>query len=162
MAQPLEQIRAEDVRTVDFRFTDLRGQWQHIRVAAGAVDEALLEHVMFDGSALAGWRDVSQSDMLLKPDLASAVLDPFSAQANLILICNVAEPTTALGYERCPRSVAEQAEAHLAVNAALRAHPGRAPGRILRVRRRAFRDRRQRGVLPGRFRGRAVQLGHPL
>ena len=117
VAAILEQIRADDVRTVDFRFTDLRGQWQHVGVAAGAVDEALLEHgVMFDGSALAGWRDVSQSDMLLKPDLATAVLDPFSAQPSLILICNVAEPTTGLGYERCPRSVAERAEAHLAAS----------------------------------------------
>jgi glutamine synthetase len=115
----LEEIRAEDVRTVDFRFTDLRGQWQHVGVAAGAVDEALLEQgVMFDGSALAGWRDISQSDMLLKPDLATAVLDPFSAQPTLILICNVAEPTTGLGYERCPRSVAERAEAHLAASGA--------------------------------------------
>ena len=117
MAAILEQIRADDVRTVDFRFTDLRGQWQHMGVAAGAVDGALLEHgVMFDGSALAGWRDVSQSDMLLKPDLATAVSDPFSAQPSLILICNVAEPTTGLGYERCPRSLAERAEAHLAVS----------------------------------------------
>jgi glutamine synthetase len=113
----LERIRAEEVRTVDFRFTDLRGQWQHVAVAAGAVSETLLEHgVMFDGSAVAGWRDVSQSDMLLKPDLATAVSDPFSAQPSLILICNVAEPTTGLGYERCPRSVAERAETHLAAS----------------------------------------------
>jgi glutamine synthetase len=120
MADPaaiLEQIRADDVRTVDFRFTDLRGQWQHLAVAAGAVNGALLERgVMFDGSALAGWRDVSQSDMLLKPDLASAVSDPFSAQPSLILICDVAEPTTGLGYERCPRALAERAEAHLAAS----------------------------------------------
>jgi glutamine synthetase len=109
-----EQIQANDVRTVDFRFTDLRGQWQHVAVAAGGINEKLLERgVMFDGSALAGWRDVSQSDMLLKPDLATAVLDPFSAQPSLILFCDVAEPTTGLGYERCPRALAERAEAHL-------------------------------------------------
>jgi glutamine synthetase len=117
VAAILEQIRAADVRTVDFRFTDLRGQWQHLGLAADAVNATLLERgVMFDGSALAGWRDVSQSDMLLKPDLSSAVLDPFSAQPGLILICNVAEPTTGLGYERCPRSLAERAEAHLAAS----------------------------------------------
>ena len=113
----LEQIRAGG--RADGRFPVHRPArpWQHIGVAAGAVDEALLEHgVMFDGSALAGWRDVSQSDMLLKPDLATAVLDPFSAQPSLILIYNVAEPTTGLGYERCPRSVAERAEAHLAAS----------------------------------------------
>jgi glutamine synthetase len=115
----LEQIQSDDVRTVDFRFTDLRGQWQHVAVAAGAVSEALLERgVMFDGSAIAGWRDVSQSDMLLKPDLATAVADPFSAQPSLILISDVAEPTTGLGYERCPRSVSERAEAHLAASGA--------------------------------------------
>jgi glutamine synthetase len=113
----LEQIRSEEIRIVDFRFTDLRGQWQHVAVAAASVSATLLERgVMFDGSALAGWRDVSQSDMLLKPDLGSAVLDPFSAQPSLILICDVAEPTTGLGYERCPRALAERAEAHLAAS----------------------------------------------
>src|ERR671919_98927 len=111
----LEQIRRDGIQTVDFRFTDLRGRWQHFGFAASGITTAHLnEGVMFDGSAIAGWRDVSQSDMLLKPDPASAVLDPFSAQPGLILIANVAEPSTGLGYERCPRSVAERAEAHLA------------------------------------------------
>jgi glutamine synthetase len=111
----LERIEGESVQTVDIRFTDLRGQWQHIGFAAPFVTAALLEQgVMFDGSAIAGWRDVSQSDMLLRPDLASAVLDPFSAQPSLILIGDVAEPSTGLGYERCPRSLAARAEAHLA------------------------------------------------
>ena len=111
----LERIERESVQTVDFRFTDLRGHWQHIGFAAPCVTAALLEQgVMFDGSAIAGWRDVSQSDMLLKPDLESAVLDPFSAQPSLILIADVAEPSTGLGYERCPRSLAGRAEAHLA------------------------------------------------
>ena len=94
---------------------------------------------MFDGSAIAGWRDVSQSDMLLKPDLESAVLDPFSAQPSLILIADVAEPSTGLGYERCPRSVAERAEAHLAATRLADERADRAAGRVLRVRRRALR-----------------------
>jgi glutamine synthetase len=110
----VERLQSEAVQTVDVRFTDLRGQWQHLGLAARSVTPELLEQgVMFDGSAIAGWRDVSQSDMLLRPDLDTAVLDPFSAQPCLILICNVAEPSTGLGYERCPRSVAERAEAHL-------------------------------------------------
>jgi glutamine synthetase len=96
------------------QMADLRGQWQHLGLAArGVTPEVLEQGVMFDGSAIAGWRDVSQSDMLLKPDLDTAVLDPFSAQPSLILLANVAEPATGLGYERCPRSVAERAEAHL-------------------------------------------------
>jgi glutamine synthetase len=111
----LEQIRRDGIQTVDFRFTDLRGRWQHFSFAAGGVTEAHLhDGVMFDGSAIAGWRDVSESDMLLRPDLDSAVLDPFSAQPSLILLCDVAEPSTGLGYERCPRSLARRAEDRLA------------------------------------------------
>ena len=116
-ADVLELIEREGVKTVDFRFTDLCGRWEHLSFAARAVSEPLLnEGVMFDGSAIPGWRDVAQSDMLLKPDLATAVLDPFSAQPSLILICDVAEPSTGLGYERCPRSVVRRAEAHLATS----------------------------------------------
>ncbi|MEM7021352.1 MAG: type I glutamate--ammonia ligase [Pseudomonadota bacterium] len=110
----LEQIRRDGVQTVDYRFTDLRGRWQHYGLAADTVGERqLTEGVMFDGSAVAGWRDVSESDMLLKPDLGSAVLDPFSAQPSLILLCDVAEPGTGLGYERCPRSLAHRATERL-------------------------------------------------
>jgi glutamine synthetase len=69
---------------------------------------------MFDGSAISGWRDVSESDMMLIPDLESAVLDPFSAQPRLILIADVSEPGSGIGYDRCPRSIARRAEAHLA------------------------------------------------
>ena len=110
----LEQIRRDGIQTVDFRFTDLRGRWQHFGFAASGIGEAHLQDgVMFDGSAIAGWRDVSESDMVLKPDLASAVPDPFSAQPSLILVCDVVEPGTGLGYERCPRSVAQRAEERL-------------------------------------------------
>ncbi len=112
-----ELIEREGVKTVDFRFTDLRGRWAHLSFAASGVDEQVLsDGVMFDGSAIPGWRDVAQSDMLLKPDLDTAVLDPFSAQPSLILVCDVAEPSTGLGYERCPRSVVRRAEAHLATS----------------------------------------------
>lgn len=111
----LEQIERDGVQTVDFRFTDLRGRWQHYGFAARSLSAAILEEgVMFDGSAIAGWRDVSQSDMMLLPDLSTAVLDPFSAQPSLIIGCIVAEPGTGIGYQRCPRSVAARAEAHLA------------------------------------------------
>jgi glutamine synthetase len=113
----LERIEREGVKTVDVRFTDLRGRWQHIGlVAAGLTPAVLEEGLLFDGSAIAGWRDVSQSDMLLRPDLESAVQDPFSAQPSLILIAGVAEPGSGLGYERCPRFLAERAEAQLAAS----------------------------------------------
>lgn len=110
----LERIDQEDVQTIDFRFTDLRGRWQHIGFAASKVDERVLaEGIMFDGSAVPGWRDASESDMMLIPDLSTAVLDPFSAQPCLILLANVAEPGSGLGYNRCPRSIASKAVTHL-------------------------------------------------
>lgn len=111
----LERIQQDDIQNVDFRFTDLRGRWQHIGFAAASITERTLEEgVMFDGSAIPGWRDVSQSDMMLIPDLATAIQDPFSAQPNLILISDVAEPGSGVGYGRCPRSLAKRAMARLA------------------------------------------------
>ena len=110
----IELIEQEGIQTVDFRFTDLRGRWQHLSYAAAKVDERVLqEGIMFDGSAVPGWRDASESDMVLIPELASAVTDPFSAQPTLLLIANVAEPGSGLGYERCPRSIAATAVTHL-------------------------------------------------
>ena len=113
----LERIKDDDIQNVDFRFTDLRGRWQHIGFSAASVSERLLEEgVMFDGSAIPGWRDVSESDMMLIPDLETAVADPFSAQPSLILISDVAEPGTGLGYDRCPRSIAKRAATQLAAS----------------------------------------------
>ena len=110
----LQMIKEMDVKYVDFRFTDPRGKWQHTAQPAGTVDENLfVDGVMFDGSSIAGWRAIQESDMMLLPDAASAVLDPFAAQATLILFCDVLEPVTGQAYSRDPRSTAKQAEAYL-------------------------------------------------
>jgi glutamine synthetase len=107
-------IKEHDVKFVDFRFTDPRGKWQHTAQTVETVDEAMFEDgIMFDGSSIAGWKDISQSDMTLMPDCATAVLDPFSAQPHLIIFCDVLEPTTGQPYERDPRSTARRAEAYL-------------------------------------------------
>ena len=111
----LKMIKENDVRYVDYRFTDPRGKWQHLAMKADAVDEdALEEGIMFDGSSIAGWKAINESDMNLKPDLTTAVMDPFAAQPQLILFCNITEPTTGEDYARCPRSTAKKAEAYLA------------------------------------------------
>jgi len=113
-ASVLKTIKDEDVKYVDFRFTDSRGKWQHIAQAAGTIDEEMLEEgIMFDGSSIAGWKDINDSDMTLLPDCASAVLDPFAAQTSLILFCDVVEPTTGEAYSRDPRSVGHRAENYL-------------------------------------------------
>ncbi len=110
----LKMIKENDVRYVDYRFTDPRGKWQHLAMKADAVDEeALDEGIMFDGSSIAGWKAINESDMNLKPDLSTAVMDPFAAQPQLILFCNITEPTTGEPYDRCPRSTAVKAEAFL-------------------------------------------------
>ncbi len=110
----LNMIKENDVKYVDFRFTDPRGKWQHTAQSLATIDEGTFsDGIMFDGSSIAGWKDIAQSDMCLLPDPDSAVMDPFAAQAALILFCDVIEPTTGQPYERDPRSTARRAEAYL-------------------------------------------------
>ena len=111
-ADILKLIKDKEVKYVDIRFTDPRGKWQHVTFDLMMVDDDFLnEGTMFDGSSIAGWKAINESDMLLKPDLDTAVIDPFFAQTTLILICDVLEPTTGQHYARCPRSIAKAAEA---------------------------------------------------
>ncbi|MFQ5786114.1 MAG: type I glutamate--ammonia ligase [Alphaproteobacteria bacterium] len=110
----LETIKENDIKYVDFRFTDPRGKWQHIAQPVATVDEAIFEEgVMFDGSSIAGWKEIHESDMTLMPDPATATIDPFAAQSSLIITCDVVEPSTGEGYSRDPRSTAKRAEAYL-------------------------------------------------
>ncbi len=110
----LKTIGEEDVAFVDIRFTDPRGKLQHVTVMADQVDEDFLEEgFMFDGSSIAGWKSIDQSDMKLMPDPSSAYIDPFYAEKTLCLHCSVVEPDTGEHYERDPRGTAEKAEAYL-------------------------------------------------
>ncbi len=107
-------IKEHDVKYVDFRFTDPRGKWQHTAQPVHTIDESVfVDGVMFDGSSIAGWKDIAASDMCLMPDSESACIDPFAAQTQLILFCDAIEPTTGQPYERDPRSTARRAEAYL-------------------------------------------------
>jgi len=114
-ASVLKMIKDKDIKYVDLRFTDPRGKWQHLAMHPRMMDEdAFSEGVMFDGSSIAGWKAINESDMALIPDPASAVMDPYAAQSSLILFCDVHEPSTGEPYKRDPRSVARRAEAYLA------------------------------------------------
>ncbi|MCZ6666456.1 MAG: type I glutamate--ammonia ligase [Gammaproteobacteria bacterium] len=109
-----DMIKEHSVQYVDFRFTDPRGKWQHTAQAVSTVEEdTFVDGIMFDGSSIAGWKDINESDMCLLPDADTAVMDPFSAQTSLILFCDVLEPTTGQGYSRDPRSAVKRAEAYL-------------------------------------------------
>ena len=110
----LDMIRENDVAYVDFRFTDPRGKWQHLAHHVSTVDEDLLtDGIMFDGSSIAGWKAINESDMALMPDPTTAVMDPFSAQPQLILFCDVHDPVTGQPYNRDPRSTAGKALTYL-------------------------------------------------
>ena len=110
----LKTIEDEDVEYVDIRFTDPRGKLQHVTVLSDQVDEDFLdEGFMFDGSSIAGWKSIDQSDMKLMPDTSSAYMDPFFAEATLAVHCSVVEPDTGEHYDRDPRGTAEKAEAYL-------------------------------------------------
>ena len=111
----LNLIKDNDIRWVDLRFTDTRGKEQHVSIPASHVDEDFFEDgKMFDGSSIAGWKGINESDMILMPDDSTSVIDPFTDDATIILRCDVVEPSTMQGYERDPRSVAKRAEAYLA------------------------------------------------
>ena len=110
----LKMLKDNDVRYVDFRFTDTRGKEQHVSVPAHTIDESVFESgKMFDGSSIAGWKGINESDMILMPDADSAVMDPFFSDPTLILRCDILEPSTMEGYVRDPRSVAKRAEEYL-------------------------------------------------
>ena len=110
----LTLIQENDIKFIDFRFTDTRGKEQHVTVPARLADEDLFEEgKMFDGSSISGWKGINESDMILLPDPDSAVMDIFAEDSTMNLRCNVIEPTTMQGYDRCPRSLADRAEAYL-------------------------------------------------
>jgi glutamine synthetase len=113
-AEVISLIKEKDVKFVDFRFTDTKGKELHVTVPAHTIDDdAFEEGKMFDGSSISGWKGINESDMILMPDPGTAVIDVFAEDTTLNLRCDVIEPTTMQGYDRCPRSLAERAEVYM-------------------------------------------------
>ncbi len=110
----LKQLEEQQVKFVDFRFTDILGAWHHMSFPVEAVDEKLLEEgIYFDGSSISGWRQIHESDMIMKPDFSSIHLDPFSVQSTMIVVCDIVDPRSGKPYTRDPRSIGKKAEAYL-------------------------------------------------
>ena len=110
----MSMIKEHDVKFVDLRFTDPRGKMQHVTMDCTIVDEDMFaDGVMFDGSSIAGWKAINESDMTLMPDTATAHIDPFFAQTTMAIFCDILEPLTGEPYNRDPRSTALKAEAYL-------------------------------------------------
>ena len=114
MSKSLQLIEENDVKWIDLRFTDTQGRQHHLTFPARDADEDFFEHgKMFDGSSMEGWKGIEASDMILLPDDSSAVIDPFTQESTLILVCDVIEPSTMQGYDRDPRAIARRAEEYL-------------------------------------------------
>ena len=110
----LKSIKDNDVKYVDLRFTDPRGKWQHVTFDVTMIDEEIFaEGTMFDGSSIAGWKAINESDMTLMPDPKTACIDPFFAETTMVLTCDVLEPSTGEAYNRDPRGIARKAEAQV-------------------------------------------------
>ena len=110
----MKKIADNEVKFVDFRFTDTKGKEQHVTVPISSFGEdKFTDGHAFDGSSVAGWNCIQASYMQLMPDPSTAVMDPFREEATLIMSCDVVEPGDGKGYERDPRSLAKRAEAYL-------------------------------------------------
>ncbi len=132
----LKMIKDKEVKFVDLRFTDPRGKWQHVTFDLSLIDEDAFTHgLMFDGSSIAGWKAINESDMTLMPDPSSAVIDPFFAQTTLAIFCDIHEPLTGQPYNRCPRSIAKPITAARITRMAIRAIVRRSRAAISRYRR---------------------------
>lgn len=114
VADVMKLVKENEVKFVDFRFTDTRGKEQHVTVPISHFDEdKFTSGHAFDGSSIAGWKGIEASDMLLLPDPNTANIDPFFQETTLILTCDVLEPSDGKAYDRDPRSIAKRAEAYL-------------------------------------------------
>jgi glutamine synthetase len=110
----LKLIKENSAKWMDLHFTDTHGKEQHVTYPTAGLDEDFFQSgKMFDGSSIAGWKSINESDMVLMPDDATAVMDPFADAATVNVRCNVVDPITMQGYDRDPRSIARRAEEHL-------------------------------------------------
>jgi glutamine synthetase len=109
-----KMMKEHDVHYVDLRFTDMRGKMQHVSFHKNMVEKDFFEEgQMFDGSSIAGWKAINESDMLLKPDTATAMIDPFFQQTTLAVMCDILDPVTGQAYNRDPRTIAKRAETYV-------------------------------------------------
>ena len=140
----LKLMKDKEVQYVDLRFTDLRGKMQHVTFDVGMIDaDVFHEGLMFDGSSIAGWKAINESDMVMRPDPVGAHIDPFYQQTTLALFCDILEPGTLQPYSRDPALDRQEGRSLREILRRRRRLLFRPGSRILRVRRRALVDRRR-------------------
>lgn len=107
-------ISDNNVEFVDLRFTDLRGKEHHLTLPEYKIDDHFFKYgKAFDGSSLCGWKGIHKSDLILMPDLSTAVMDLFTEAPTLIIRCDIIDPETRAPYDCDPRGVVKRAEAYL-------------------------------------------------
>jgi glutamine synthetase len=112
--EAMKYLKDHKAVAVDLKFNDFLGIWQHFTVPVSEMSEAVFEEGLgFDGSSIRGWQPIHASDMLVMPDPATTVMDPFTAEPTLSVICNIVDPITKEDYTRDPRNIARKAEAYL-------------------------------------------------
>ena len=154
----LKLIKDKEVQYVDLRFNDLRGKMQHVTFDVSMIDKDIFtEGTMFDGSSIAGWKAINESDMVMRPDPNGAHIDPFYQQTTLAMFCDILEPGTLQPYSRCPRSDREEGGSVCEVVGRRRRRVLRSGSRVLRVRRRALVNRSEQHRLLVQFNRTAVQ-----
>ena len=147
----LKHIKDNDVKYVDLRFTDPRGKWQHVTFDQTLIDEeAFADGLMFDGSSIAGWKAINESDMTLMPDPTTACMDPFFAASTLVVTCDILDPASGQPYNRDPRGDRQEGGSLSEVDRHRRHRVLRPRGRVLRFRRRALPRRPLQHRLPAR------------
>ena len=110
----LKLIKDKQIEFVDLRFTDPKGKLQHLTMDTTVVDDEMLDKgVFFDGSSIAGWKAINESDMILKPDCERLIIDPFNSHTTLNIFCDILDAVKRDPYERDPRGTAKKAEAYL-------------------------------------------------
>ena len=110
----LDFVKKKKIKFVDFKFMDFPGQWQHFTVPVSEFDaNSFVDGYGFDGSSIRGWKEINNSDMLIIPDANTMFVDPFVKEPTISLICDIHEPATTERYSRCPRNIAQKAEAYL-------------------------------------------------
>ena len=110
----MQMIKDIDAKFVSLRFTDTRGTVQHLDIPISAFSEKMFdENVMFDGSSIAGWQPINESDMAMRLDSTAAIIDPFTQEPTVAIRCSIFHPTKDEWYEKDPRSIAQKAEDYL-------------------------------------------------
>lgn len=105
----LSYIKEHEIKFVSLRFTDPRGVWHHFAQCSETIDESVFKDgLMFDGSSIEGWKAINESDMIIMPDPSRFHINPFTAEPELVIFCDIIDPATGQPYDRDPRSIAKK------------------------------------------------------